>query len=213
MDYRALIDLDHGTVDRRIFFADDIYETELERIFARAWNFMCHESQIPSPGDFFLNFIGEESVIATRDRQGRLQVLLNTCRHRGNAVCRAELGHARSFMCTYHGWTYDLEGRLIGVPGYKNFYHENLKREDWGLVKAAKVESYKGLSLPRWTPPRRRSRNTSAMLAASGSAWWRRMATWRSWTASRNTASAATGNWRSTICSTGITYRSAMPPR
>jgi phenylpropionate dioxygenase-like ring-hydroxylating dioxygenase large terminal subunit len=81
-DYRALIHLDHGTVDRRIFFADDIYETELERIFARAWNFMCHESQIPNPGDFFLNFIGEENVIATRDRQGRLQVLLNTCRHR-----------------------------------------------------------------------------------------------------------------------------------
>ena len=151
-DYRALIDLDHGTVDRRIFFADDNYETELERIFARAWNFMCHESQIPSPGDFFLNFIGEESVIATRDRQGRLQVLLNTCRHRGNAVCRAELGHARSFMCTYHGWTYDLEGRLIGVPGYKNFYHENLKREDWGLVKAAKVESYKGFVFATMDP-------------------------------------------------------------
>ena len=91
IDYRSLVDLDHGTVDRRIFFADDIYATELARIFARAWNFMCHESQIPNPGDFFLNFIGEDSVIATRDRQGRLQVLLNTCRHRGNAVCRAEL--------------------------------------------------------------------------------------------------------------------------
>lgn len=35
-------------------------------------------------------------------------------------------------MCTYHGWTYDLEGKLIGVPGYKNFYHEDLKREEWG---------------------------------------------------------------------------------
>ena len=102
MDYRSLVDLDCGTVDRCIFFADDIYKTELERIFARAWNFMCHESQIPNPGDFFLNFIGEDSVIATRDRQGNLQVLLNTCRHRGNAVCRAELGHATSFMCTYH---------------------------------------------------------------------------------------------------------------
>ena len=132
MDYRSLVDLDHGTVDRRIFFADDIYETELRRIFARAWNFMCHESQIPNPGDFFLNFIGEDSVIATRDRDGNLQVLLNTCRHRGNAVCRAELGHATSFMCTYHGWTYDLEGKLIGVPGYKNFYHEELSGRNGG---------------------------------------------------------------------------------
>jgi phenylpropionate dioxygenase-like ring-hydroxylating dioxygenase large terminal subunit len=54
--------------DRRVFFADDIYETELERIFAHAWNFMCHESQIPNSGDFFLNIIGADSVIATRDR-------------------------------------------------------------------------------------------------------------------------------------------------
>src|SRR5262249_7871343 len=60
------------------------------------------------------------------------------------AVCRAEEGHATSFMCTYHGWTYDLHGRLVGVPGFKDYYHEDLKREEWGLVSAAKVDSYHG---------------------------------------------------------------------
>ena len=55
-------------------------------------------------------------------------------------------------MCTYHGWTYDLEGKLIGVPGYKNFYHEDLKREDWGLAKAAKVQSYKGFVFATMDP-------------------------------------------------------------
>jgi phenylpropionate dioxygenase-like ring-hydroxylating dioxygenase large terminal subunit len=152
IDVRSFVDFERGTVDRSIFVSADIYQMELERIFARSWNFMCHESQIPRPGDFFLNFIGEDSVIATRDRQGDLQVLLNTCRHRGNAVCRAEMGHANSFMCTYHGWTYDLAGKLIGVPGYKNYYHEDLKREEWGLVKAAKVESYKGFVFATMDP-------------------------------------------------------------
>ena len=95
-----LVDPDTGEVDRVIFSDQEIYEMELEQIFARAWNFMCHESQIPNTGDFFMNYIGEESVIATRDKEGQLQVLLNTCRHRGNAVCRAEQGHASSFMCT-----------------------------------------------------------------------------------------------------------------
>src|SRR5207302_1103208 len=71
-------------------------------------------------------------------------VLLNTCRHRGNAVCRAEEGHATSFMCTYHGWTYDLQGKLVGVPGFKDYYNEDLNRDEWGLVSAAKVDSYKG---------------------------------------------------------------------
>src|SRR5438874_3985058 len=134
----GMVNLKEGTVDRRIFSDQQIYELELERIFARAWNFMCHESQIKKPGDFFTTYIGEDRVIVVRDREGGVQVLLNTCRHRGNAVCRAEQGHATSFMCTYHGWTYDLAGNLIGVPGFKEFYHERLVREDWGLQRAAK---------------------------------------------------------------------------
>ena len=135
---------EEGTVDRVIFSDQAIYEMELERIFARAWNFMCHESQIPNKGDYFLSFIGEESVICTRDKTGTLQVFINSCRHRGNAVCRAESGNARSFLCTYHGWTFGLDGKLIGVPGYKDLYHEDLKREEWGLISAGKVQSYKG---------------------------------------------------------------------
>src|SRR5437867_3240835 len=143
-EFLSLVDAEKGLVDRRIFSSEDIYRAELEHIFARAWNFMAHESQIPNPGDFFLSYIGEDRVIVVRDKEGGVQVLLNTCRHRGNAVCRAEEGHATSFMCTYHGWTFDLQGKLVGVPGFKDYYHEDLKRDEWGLVKAAQVESYKG---------------------------------------------------------------------
>jgi phenylpropionate dioxygenase-like ring-hydroxylating dioxygenase large terminal subunit len=150
--FKDYVRAEEGTVDRLIFSDQAIYELELERIFARAWNFMCHESQIPKAGDFFLSFIGEESVIATRDKKGELQVLLNSCRHRGNAVCRAESGNARSFLCTYHGWTYGLDGQLIGVPGYKDFYHEQLDKTSWGLVKAGKVASYKGFVFATMDP-------------------------------------------------------------
>jgi nitrite reductase/ring-hydroxylating ferredoxin subunit len=151
-DYRRFVDMANGTIDREIFSSEEIYRRELEQIFARAWNFMCHESQIPKPGDFFCNFIGEESVIATRDKKGQLQVFLNTCRHRGNAVCRAEAGHASSFMCTYHGWTYDLGGNLIGVPGFRDLYHEELDKSQWGLIKAGRVESYKGFVFATMDP-------------------------------------------------------------
>ncbi len=141
-----VVDLDtaKGVVDRRIFSDPDIYALELERIFARAWNFMTHDSQIPNPGDFFMTFIGEDRVIVVRDNDGKPQVVVNSCRHRGNAICRAEQGHATSFMCTYHGWTYDLKGALVGVPGFKEVYHEELDRDAWGLIKAAKVDSFKG---------------------------------------------------------------------
>ena len=150
--FHDYVDPKAGTVDRIIFSDQAIYEMELERIFARCWNFMCHESQIPNKGDYFLTFIGEESVIATRDKTGTLQVFINSCRHRGNAVCRAESGNARSFLCTYHGWTFGLDGKLIGVPGYKDLYHEDLKREEWGLISAAKVASFKGFVFATMDP-------------------------------------------------------------
>src|SRR5215831_16430319 len=140
----GLVDAEKGLVDRRIYSDQEIYQAELEHIFARAWNFMAHESQIANAGDFFMTYMGEDRVIVVRDKSGQPQVLLNTCRHRGNAVCRAEEGHATSFMCTYHGWTYDLTGALVGVPGFKDYYHEDLNREEWGLVRAAQVESYHG---------------------------------------------------------------------
>ena len=151
-DFHDLVDVEHGTIDRRFFSDAAIYELELERVFARGWSFMCHASQIPNPGDFFMTFIGEDRVICVRDNDGLPQVLVNSCRHRGNAVCRAEEGHTTSFMCTYHGWTYDLKGALVGVPGFKEVYHEELDRENWGLIKAGQVESYKGFIFANMDP-------------------------------------------------------------
>ena len=150
-DFRNFVNANEGTVDRRIYSDERIYQLELERIFARAWNFMCHESQVPKTGDFFQSYIGEDAVIAVRDKSGAVNVLLNTCRHRGNAVCRAEQGNARAFLCTYHGWTYGLDGKLVGVPGYKELYNEELDRDQWGLIRA-KVASYKGFYFATMDP-------------------------------------------------------------
>ncbi|MGE0056569.1 MAG: Rieske 2Fe-2S domain-containing protein [Dehalococcoidia bacterium] len=148
----SLVDVDTGLVNRRIFYDEDIFQLEMQQIFARSWLFMCHESQIANPGDFFLTFMGEDRVIVTRDNEGAPQVLVNSCRHRGNAVCRAEEGHATSFMCTYHGWTFDLQGKLVGVPGFKEVYHEELDRENWGLIKPAQVDTYRGLVFANMDP-------------------------------------------------------------
>ncbi len=151
-DRQPWYDVENGILDRRIFTDPSIYQEELEKIFARAWNFMCHESQIPENGDFFMNFIGEDEVIVVRDREGSIQVLLNSCPHRGNTVCRAEIGRANSFLCSYHGWNFDLTGKLIGMPGEDTFYRNDIDKEAWGLGKAAKVESYKGFVFATMDP-------------------------------------------------------------
>jgi len=110
----GLVNDNNGLVSRRIFIEPEIYEQELERIFARCWLFLCHEGQISQAGDFLTTYMGEDPVLVVRDSDGRARAFLNVCRHRGNRLCRADSGNAASFTCAYHGWTYRNDGRLSG---------------------------------------------------------------------------------------------------
>jgi len=139
-----LVSLERGEVDRRIYSDPAIFELEMERIFARSWLFLCHESQIPEPGDFFQSLMGRDNILVVRQKDRSIKAMLNTCAHRGNSVCRAEEGNAKSFLCTYHGWSYGIDGRLNGVPGLNTFYNGQLDKSLHGLAQVAQVANYKG---------------------------------------------------------------------
>jgi len=70
---KGLVDVATGHVSREIFVNEAIYQQELEQIFARAWLFVGHESQVPKPGDYFVSCMGEESVIVCRDQDDTMQ--------------------------------------------------------------------------------------------------------------------------------------------
>ena len=148
IDVNDLIDPDEGLVWGEVFTNADIYEQELKNIFARSWVFLAHETMIPKPGDFMQNYIGEDPVLVVRQKDGSVAAFLNQCRHRGMRLCRADRGSAKTFMCSFHGWNYDLSGRLMNVPHGKEIYDPATLEG----VRAAKVRlaNYKGFIFGTW---------------------------------------------------------------
>jgi Rieske 2Fe-2S family protein len=95
------------------FYSDPlIFARDIASIHLRHWLCVGHSSRIPKPGDWFLFDLANESLIVVRGRDGEIRALVNVCRHRGSHVCYEPEGHSRAFVCPYHAWTYDLDGRL-----------------------------------------------------------------------------------------------------
>ena len=145
MDVAGLIDTSTGRQSRAIYSDEAVYRQELERVFGRCWLFLAHTSQLPQPNDFFRTYMGEDDVIVVRQKDGSVKAFLNTCSHRGNRICRADRGNARSFTCNYHGWSFAPDGALAGVPLENEAYFGELDRSKFGLVPVAQVAEYKGL--------------------------------------------------------------------
>lgn len=145
-----LVDVEKGRLDPRLWCDEEIYRQELKEVFARSWLFLAHDSMIPNRGDYITTFMGEDSVIVVRQRDGSVRAFLNQCRHRGMRLCRADLGTAKNFTCTYHGWTYDTAGNLIGVPQEEEAYHNEIVKEDWPARKVVQVDSYRGFIFGNW---------------------------------------------------------------
>jgi phenylpropionate dioxygenase-like ring-hydroxylating dioxygenase large terminal subunit len=120
-----------------------ILEHERRAIFDRCWIYAGHESEVRAPGDFRTRTLCGRPVIFCRDSRNAVRVFLNTCRHRGTVVCREAEGNAKNYTCFYHGWSYNRDGVLDGVPGEKD-YPPSFRRGEWNLKEAPRVESYRG---------------------------------------------------------------------
>ena len=135
-----------GLLPAYVYNDPDIHALELERLFTRAWVFVGHESEIPEPGDYVLRYIGNDPFIFVRDEEGVVRLLFDACRHRGTQVCRAEMGNASHFRCSYHGWTYKNSGEFVGAPAFRDGYGGGrFKRDQWGLAPAPNLDHIHGL--------------------------------------------------------------------
>ena len=132
-----LIMRDTNEVSLRVMTDEELYHHEMERIFAKTWLLLGHESEIPKVGDFIIRDMAEDNVIVARDADGSVNVSLNVCPHRGMRVCLGEAGNKRVHQCIYHGWAFKPNGDFIGAPIEKEKMHgNNVEKATLNLKKA-----------------------------------------------------------------------------
>src|SRR5882724_2111167 len=145
-----LVSLQTREVTMRVLSDPEIYDLELQRIFAKTWLLLGHESEIRNSGDYVVRDMGEDQVIVTRDREGKVNVLLNVCPHRGMRVCMGVIGNTQIHRCVYHGWAFRPDGEFIGAPVEREQMHGDIfKKSELGLRKA-RVHLYGGLIFATW---------------------------------------------------------------
>lgn len=114
-------DLGTDLIPKERYVSREWLEREFERMWPRTWLLAGPIADVAEVGDWFTFEIGRESIVVVRSATDRLDAFHNACQHRGYRVCEAERGHGRSFVCPYHRWAYDLQGRLRGVPDRDDF--------------------------------------------------------------------------------------------
>lgn len=137
-----------------VYSNEDFFRREIEKILLPSWQVVCHQTDLPAPGDYRrLDFAGRP-IFVVRGGDGEIRAFYNVCRHRASRLLDGdESGAGRCLrgriVCPYHGWTYDLKGRLTGIPGGAGY--GDLARDQWGL-KSPEVEIWHGFVFVRCRP-------------------------------------------------------------
>ncbi len=131
-----------SALESRYYRDPEIAELEQERIFARSWQLVGHASQLADPGDYLTGSAGVQPVLVLRADDGQLRAFRNVCRHRGSRLLNGSGQCGQAIRCLYHGWTYRLDGQLIGVPEGRSI--ADLDKAQLGLFPA-RVETLCGL--------------------------------------------------------------------
>ena len=107
---------DHFGLPSWLYSSPRFFAAERERVLAPSWQVVCHLNDIPRAGDFHTFEFIDESIVVVRHRDGVPRAFSNVCLHRAATLLDGPNGQCDRIVCPYHAWTYDLEGRLVGVP-------------------------------------------------------------------------------------------------
>ena len=139
------------TLERNFYTSSEILNKEYKNIFQSQWVCVGREEELTKVGQYKTINIGDESVIILRDENEVIRAHYNVCRHRGTRICIEKNGNfSKSIQCGYHGWTYALDGKLIGAPHMDSV--ENFNKNDYSMfpiqIKAWEGFVFINLSTP-----------------------------------------------------------------
>lgn len=112
-----------------VYTSDAFLERELNDVFRQDWFCVGRASALPNPGDYLTQDLAGQPIMVLRDRDGNLKAQSNVCLHRMSTLLHGR-GNARSIVCPYHAWTYNLDGSLRGAPAMtqnEGFCKDNYK--------------------------------------------------------------------------------------
>lgn len=108
-----------GHVPGYVYSSPEVFQQEIDTYFMKDWLVVGRVEELPKPGDYMTMRITGEPIVIARDRDGNLNAYYNMCVHRGVEVAEGS-GNTRAFKCPYHGWIYDLQGKLTGAAHMKD---------------------------------------------------------------------------------------------
>ena len=124
----------------------DYFKVEMERVIRPSWQIVCHDSDMPNPGDWrTLELLGE-SILVIRGQDGAARAFANVCRHRGSRLVDGHEGCAKRLTCPYHAWTYATDGRLVALPHREDY--RGFDAAEWGLTPV-ELERWRGFLFVR----------------------------------------------------------------
>lgn len=119
-------------MDPRGYASPRYFELEMREVFPRSWVFVGDLGQIPEPGDYLTDTVGYEPVVVVRDVDRRVRAFSNVCPHRASTLLEGEGNCGKTITCPYHGWSFQLDGRLSGVSYRRDFVGE-VRPDELGL--------------------------------------------------------------------------------
>ena len=108
--------LDGFSLPGWVYNDPEFFAVEMERVIRPSWQVVCHLGDVQNAGDWHSFELLGESVIVVRGDDGEVRAFHNVCRHRASRLVDGASGCAKKLVCPYHGWTYEKDGRLSGVP-------------------------------------------------------------------------------------------------